>query len=132
MGDPSLPPSRFGPGYTVGPQPVPPVGRPVPATSPQASAGWPAAQAPAHVQTAPAPPSPPAPPRTNPWAAVAFFLTLFFGTLVIVLTIPMALVVRRHIARTGEGGKGLTTATLLIGCAYLALGVTVGVLYFVD
>jgi len=61
-------------------------------------------------------------PPTNGMAIAALILALVFYPIGIVL----GHVARGQIKRTGEGGRGLATAALVIG--YLQLAVTVGVI----
>lgn len=61
-------------------------------------------------------------PPTNGMAIAALILAFVFYPLGIIL----GHVARGQIKRTGEGGKGLATAALVIG--YLQLAVTVGVI----
>lgn len=104
MGSPTLPPSRFGAGYSVGAPPSAPV-----AASPSASPAGPSV-------------------RVNPLAAAAFGAVLLLGPLVIWLTVPMALVARSQITTSGEAGSGLATAALALSSIYLALAMVVGLL----
>ena len=73
------------------------------------------------------PPAGPAPvyvavPATNGMAIAALILVFFFFPLGIVL----GHVARGQIKRTGEGGRGLATAALIIG--YLQVALTVAVI----
>ena len=73
------------------------------------------------------PPAGPAPiyvaaPPTNGMAIAALILVFFFFPLGIVL----GHVARGQIKRTGEGGRGLATAALIIG--YLQVALTVAVI----
>lgn len=120
VADPLLPPSRFGAGHTVGPQP-PSVAQSLPVAPAPAS---PPPSAPPQFGSVPAPTD-----RVNRLAAVSFILVLALGELVAPVTIPMALAAQQQINRSGQPGAGLAKAALLIGLAYLAIGLTVGVLY---
>ncbi|MGE0214232.1 hypothetical protein [Mycolicibacterium sp.] len=104
MTEPPLPPSRFGAGYTVG--------------APAAGAG-----VPAPVAATPAPAMP-----VNRIAVIAFVTVLVFGPLAVPFALPLAVLARRQIGRTGHGGAGLATAALCIGAGYLVLGAVVAVL----
>ena len=118
--DPPLPPSRFGAGHTVGPQ-APAVAQPLPVAP---ASALPSPSAPPQFGAPPAPTD-----RVNRLAAVSFILVLALGELVAPVTIPMALAAQHQINRSGQPGAGLAKAALLIGLAYLAIGLTVGVLY---
>jgi hypothetical protein len=61
-------------------------------------------------------------PATNGMAIAALILVLVFYPVGIIL----GHVAHRQIKRTGEGGRGLATAALVIG--YLQVAVTVGVI----
>lgn len=61
-------------------------------------------------------------PQTNGMAIAALLLVFFFFPLGIVL----GHVARGQIKRTGEGGRGLATAALIIG--YLQVGLTVAII----
>ena len=70
---------------------------------------------------------PPASARTNTLAIVAFVLSFF---------VQVAAVICGHIAlaqikRTGEQGRGLAIAALVIGYIGIAFGVLIGVFYLV-
>jgi Tfp pilus assembly major pilin PilA len=65
------------------------------------------------------PPLPPPPPRTNTMAILA----LVFAFLVAPLGIAFGIVARRQINRTGEGGRGLATAGLVLGSIFTLVGV---------
>ena len=73
----------------------------------------------------------PAGPRTNPLAIVAFVASLaalfiwFFGSLAAVICGHIAL---SQIKRTGEGGRSLALAGVIIG--YVGLGLTVLLVIF--
>lgn len=120
MADPALPPSRFGAGYTVGPQPATGAAPP----GPPAALGNPGASPadPAHETSAPANAG------VNLLAVVAFVLSLLWGPFLVVLTIPMALHARRQIARRHQGGGGLALAALALAAIYLVVGLVVVVL----
>jgi hypothetical protein len=117
--EPALPPSRFGAGYSVGGAPAAPPARPTATTAGAAGRDGigPPATYPALSATG-----------MNRLAVTAFVLVLFFGPFVVLLTLPMAYIARHQINRSGQGGAGLAKAAVLIGYAYLAVGMTVLVL----
>ena len=131
---PVLPPSRFGAGYSVGgpeaqpayqypafaapeppaPEPPPPI---YPATMPPVAAPFPAAAYPVVVPVAYVPAQ-----RTNGMAIAAFVCPLVLCVL-FPLGIIFGHIALSQIARTGEGGKGLAIAGLVI--SYLTAAVVV-------
>jgi hypothetical protein len=106
VGNPVLPPSRFGAGYT---------------------AGAPTTQAAAVPAKYPATSNAPAA-RTNPLAAASFVLTLLFGPFLVPATVPMALVARAQNKHSGEGGTALASAALVVSAIYALLGAVVVIL----
>lgn len=128
---PALPPSRFGAGYTVGgaePQPNPP---PQAFAAPEPSVPYPPQP---YAASEPPPPvysTPGAYPvvmpvayvqaqRTNGLAIAAFVCPLVFCVL-FPLGIIFGHIALSQIARTGEGGKGLAIAGLVISYALAAM-----------
>lgn len=108
----SLPPSRFGAGYTVGGQPI--------------SGLSPAGHASPMVDNAVANTARPAPAAgMNTLAVVSFVLVLLLGPFIVAITLPMALIARVQINSRGQGGSGLVLATLALSVIYLAFGVVV-------
>ncbi len=114
----SLPPSRFGAGFTVGGGSVTPVS----AAGPTASnvSGPPSVAAPAANTVAPTTAK-----DMNALAVLSFVSVLLLGPLIVVVSIPMALTARTQINRRGQGGSGLVIATLALSVIYLAFGVVV-------
>lgn len=106
MGNPVLPPSRFGAGYTAGAPPSQAASTP---------ANYPAAPLSAVV-------------RTNPLAVAAFVLTLLFGPFLVPATVPVALVARAQNKHSGEGGTALANAALVVSAIYALLGIVVAIL----
>lgn len=103
------------------PQYQPPAGHQPPAGYPP-----PAGYATAYPDAGPPPWSPPpvpgptpAPKRTNTAAVLALVFAFVFAPLGIVF----GLIGRRRTRRTGEGGRGLATAGLLLGTVFTVLGV---------
>ncbi len=95
MADPSLPPSKFGAGFTVG-------------------AGF-----------APATRSAPASEGANRLAVSAFVTVLVLGIFVAPITFPVSFVAERQIRRSGQKGAGLATAAKIISGIYLLMGLVV-------
>jgi hypothetical protein len=118
----SLPPSRFGAGFTVGGAPATPAATAGPVVA--NVGGPPSVAAPAAHAAAPTPAS-----GMNALAVLSFVSVLLLGPLIAVVSIPMALVARAQINRRGQGGSGLVIATLALGVIYLAFGVVVLLLY---
>lgn len=116
----TMPPSRFGAGFTVGAPTAgpaastPPAGSPPPRVVPLGGA------APAPAQTD----------QLNGLALLSFVGVLLLGPLMVAVSIPMALIARAQIARRGQSGAGLVVATLALSVIYLAFGVVVLVLLF--
>jgi hypothetical protein len=143
-GEPVLPPSRFGAGYTVGDQQQapppsypapqsypPPAGYPPPVSYPSASSGYPAAggslddslrypdPTPQYPAAAPVPQYAVATPvvwgappqRTNSMAITALVCGLVFAPLGIVF----GHIALSQINRTGEEGRGMAIAGLVLG-----------------
>jgi hypothetical protein len=106
VGNPVLPPSRFGAGYTAGP--------------PTTQAG----AAPAKYGATPSAPIA----RTNSLAVASFVLTLLFGPFLVPATVPMALVARAQNKHSGEGGTALANAALVVSAIYALLGAGVVIL----
>ena len=102
MAEPSLSPSRFSAGYSVG-------GR-------TGSEVLPPATGPASAATS-------AP--VNQFAVIGFVLILILGPFAVPVGVPIALVGQRQIARTGQSGAGLARAALYIGAVYGVIGVVV-------
>ncbi len=115
----SLPPSRFGAGFTVG---GPPVSAANPAGPTIANVSGPpgVGAAPDPSAAAPAPAG-----DMNILAVLSFVSVLLLGPLIVAASIPMALVARTQISRRGQGGNGLVIATLALSVIYLAFGVVV-------
>lgn len=82
-------------------------------THPQQPAGYPPLDLP-----------PPPPQRTNTMAILA----LIFAFLVAPLGIVFGFVARGQIRRTGEGGRGLATAGLVLGIVFTVIGIAAVVL----
>lgn len=146
--DPSLPPSRFGAGFTVGDEPPSPPAYPAytyppaytpPQSAPGPDSGWSYPEPPP-----PAPPPPPVMPYAVPVAVAPYGYYqpapptngMAIASLVVSLTVPflgpILAVVFGHIAlsqisRKGDGGRGMAIAGLVIGY----IGIAVIVLYFV-
>lgn len=95
MTNPALPPSRFGAGFSTGG-----------ATAPSPASG---------------PVRPPVGPRLNRLASGTFVAALFLGIVVAPLTLLLAFVAQRQIARSGEGGAALARAAAIISGVYLFL-----------
>lgn len=108
----SLPPSRFGAGYTVGGQPAS-VSIPAGPTSPTVASAT-------VTHAGPAPGA-----GMNALAVVSFVLVLLLGPFIAAVTVPMALVARMQINRRDQSGSGLVLATLALSVIYLAFGVVV-------
>ena len=129
MGDPALPPSKFGAGYTVGGSASAP-GRPT-ANPAGTGGGGPTGSQPASHSTLARDPvdavhtadSPNA--GMNRLAVAAFLLVLLFGPFGIPLTLPMSHIARYQIGRSGQGGAVLATAAVMLSYAYLAVGLVV-------
>jgi hypothetical protein len=120
VGDPVLPPSRFGAGYTVG---APASTGPAPAPLVQSAAVSHPGAVYSHDGHSAA--------GVNALAVVAFVLVLLFGPFVVALTIPMAFVARSQISRSGQSGAGLAKAALALSAIYLAVGAVVLILALV-
>lgn len=98
MGNPVLPPSRFGAGYTAG-----------------------AAMAQRSSTTYPAPPGA-LNVRTNPLAVTSFVVAVLFGPFLVPVSIPMALAGRSQCKRSGDSGAALANAALIVSAIYAVLG----------
>lgn len=146
--DPSLPPSRFGAGFTVGDEPPSPPAYPAytyppaytpPQSAPGPDSGWSYPEPPP-----PAPPPPPVMPYAVPVAVAPYGYYqpapstngMAIASLVVSLTVPflgpILAVVFGHIAlsqisRRGDGGRGMAIAGLVIGY----IGIALMVAYFV-
>ncbi len=146
--DPSLPPSRFGAGFTVGDEPPSPPAYPAytyppaytpPQSAPGPDSGWSYPEPPP-----PAPPPPPVMPYAVPVAVAPYGYYqpapstngMAVASLVTSLTLPFMVpvlgsiiaVVFGHVGlsqiqKTGAGGKGMAIAGLVLG--YLGLAVAV-------
>jgi Domain of unknown function (DUF4190) len=68
---------------------------------------------------------PPLAQRTNPWAVASLVcgIAQFFVPPGVILAIVFGHIARRQIRRTGEGGRGLATAGLILGYAGLVIGI---------
>jgi hypothetical protein len=127
MPDTSLPPSRFGAGYTVRAAPLPQqAGNPMGAVSSTAApllgpAGAAVVNAPPAASTV----------KVDSWAAVSFILVLLFGPFVAPATLPMGLVARKRISGGTGGGRAFATAAVALSCVYLAAAAVLLVLAFV-
>lgn len=109
MGDPALPPSRFGAGHTMGG----PVGlSPAPATSSDHRVSGPEAAV-----------------SGAGLAAGALILALLMGPLGSPIAVPMAYTARRRIASSSPQAAGLAKAAIFVGYAYLVLGLVVLLMY---
>jgi hypothetical protein len=122
MTDPTIPPQS---------EPVEPT--PVEPTVVQPTPGEPTPQAAAPAYTAPPAPQayPTAPssypaygqvstaPRTNVLAIVAFILAFFIS----IAGVIVGFIALSQIKRTGEGGRGLALAAVILGFVFLALGI---------
>jgi len=143
--DPSLPPSRFGAGFTVGDEPPAPPAHPAytypPAytplqPTPGPDSGW--------SYPEPPPPAPPVAPYAIPVAVAPYGYYqpapptngMAIASLVVSLTVPflgpILAVVFGHIAlsqiqRRGDGGRGMAIAGLVIGY----IGIALVVVYFI-
>ena len=111
MGDPRLPPSRFGVGHTVG---GPSTHSATPAAPPLASP----VLAPAAGSDGP----------TNRLALLAFVAVIGLGPLAAPLAVPAAVVAGRQCAQSRQRGAGLAKAAVFIGVAYLVFAVVVVIL----
>jgi hypothetical protein len=67
---------------------------------------------------------PPAPARTNVMAILAIVFAFVFSPLGIVFGV----IGRKQTARTGEGGRGLATAGLILSIIFLVIGIVAAVL----
>lgn len=127
MGDPALPPSKFGAGYTVGGSASPAPGRPT--AKPAGTGGG------GRTGSQPSPHSTPAHDRVdagrhadspaggiNRLAVAAFLLVLLLGPFGITLALPMSYIARRQMGRSGQGGAALARAAVTICYLYLAVG----------
>ncbi len=101
MAQESLPPSRFGTGYTAG----------VSHSLPAAASGPVAAP-------------------LDKLAAVTFIAALLLGPLATALTLPLSCVAIRRIGDSQKSGAWLARAALMISGVYLVLGVAVAGLYW--
>ena len=115
----SLPPSRFGAGFTVGDQPTRPASPPS-QTSPGVWPPAPTVAAPLTLGAAAA-----TAPDINMLAVTSFASVVLLGPLVVAFSIPMALIARVQINRRGQSGGGLVIATLALSVIYLAFDVVV-------
>jgi hypothetical protein len=115
----SLPPSRFGAGFTVGGQPAS-AARPAAHTSPGRVSPVAPVRNSASSGAAPAPVA-----GMNMLAVVSFVLVLLLGPFIVPVSIPMALIARVQINRCDQSGSGLVLATLVLSVIYLAFGVVV-------
>jgi hypothetical protein len=116
----SLPPSRFGAGFTVGGQTA---SRASPAAQTFPGAGGPLAP---HVGDPVASGGALTSANgMNTLAVLSFVSVLLLGPLVVAVSIPMAVIARVQINRRGQSGGGLVIATLALSVIYLAFGVVV-------
>lgn len=116
MGDPRLPPSRFGVGHTTGGPAVHAVSQsppPAPSYAPPLGPSTPA----------PAPDGP-----TNRLALLAFIAVVGLGPLAAPLAVPTAVVASRQCAQSRQRGAGLAKAAVFIGVAYLVFAAVVVIL----
>ncbi len=113
----SLPPSRFGAGFTVG---GPPAGAASAVAHTTPAAGSPSAAVPRDGRGTLTPAN-----ELNGLALLSFVSVLLLGPLVVVASIPLALIARTQIARRGQSGAGLVIAALALSVIYLAFGVLV-------
>lgn len=67
-------------------------------------------------------------PRTNTLAVVALIVAFFGGFIGSII----GFVALKEIRRTGEGGTGLAKAAIIIGFAFTAFNVIVGIIFFVS
>jgi hypothetical protein len=106
VGNPVLPPSRFGAGYTAGAPTT------QAATTSARYPGTPSAQV----------------ARTNRLAVASFALSLLFGPFLVPVTVAMALLARAQNKHSGEGGTALANAALAVSAIYTVLGAVVVIL----